>query len=85
MALDHRELVDRDRDRVGASDLRHSQHSPDLHLAVLGDVERFESVVEQGQILSGGGGRHPGDLLGSVLRPRAEARSAEQIVEAGIY
>ena len=46
MALNQRELIDRQRDRVSLGDLAHVEDRADLHLAVLSDVERLNRTVE---------------------------------------
>jgi hypothetical protein len=58
VALDQRELVDRQRNRMGLCNLAHLEDRADLHLAMLRDVERFDGLVEKRKVLGRGGGRH---------------------------
>ena len=71
MALDKRELIDGNRNCVGARDLRHAQERPHFHLAMLARIERFDGIVEQRQVLGRGGSRHrkfsPGAGLTALL------------------
>ena len=79
MALSEAELIDGHRNCMGLADLRRFLDRADLHLAVLGDVQGLDRVIEKRQTDVRRCGRHAVILLGSGGSDFANASPAVKL------